>query len=148
VVVEAREASAAEKAIMVRVDPVFRRSPFRARQAILLVATALLCGCAQSGGSEMRVDARANPASLIDSYLIARGMALSYGHSGRASPSDIVQLVHYDRAALVAVVTAQLEPGDLRKTQAEHALQALVNFTGDNDLRPDPVLPSGPPAAP
>ena len=106
------------------------------RCAVLLSAT-VVAGCVPSGPPEMRVDARANPAGLIDSYLIARGMALSYGHSGRASHADITQLVQYDRAALVAVVTAELQPGDGRDQRAEQALQALVDFTGDNDLRPE-----------
>ncbi len=106
-----------------------------------VVAAVILAGCVQSGPPEMQVDARANPASLIDSYLIARGMALSYGHSGRASRADITQLVQYDRAALVAVVTAELQPGDGRDRQAERALQALVDFTGDNDLAPGPAAP-------
>ena len=116
----------------------------RAVRCAVLLAAAIVAGCAQSGPPPMRVDARANPAGLIDSYLIARGMALSYGHSGRASHADITQLVQYDRAALIAVVTAELQPGDGRDRQAEHALQALVDFTGDNDLRPEAA---GPPAA-
>ncbi len=118
------------------------------RAAVLLAAT-VVAGCVQAGPPEMRVDARANPAGLIDSYLIARGMALSYGHSGRASRADITRLVQYDRAALVAVVTAELQPGDGRERQAEQALQALVDFTGDNDLRPDAAgLPPVPSAMP
>lgn len=117
------------------------------RRAVLVAAT-LLAGCVPSGPPEMRVDARANPAGLIDSYLIARGMALSYGHSGRASRADIRELVQYDRAALVAVVTAELQPGDGRDRQAERALQALVDFTGDNDLRPEAAGPPGPTTVP
>ena len=105
----------------------------------------MVAGCVQAGPPEMRVDDRANPASLIDSYLIARGMALSYGHSGRASRADITQLVQYDRAALVAVVTAELQPGDGRDQQAERALRALVDFTGDNDLASGPAAPPAPP---
>ena len=110
---------------------------------VVLLPLLILAGCVQAGPPEMRVDDRANPASLIDSYLIARGMALSYGHSGRASRADITRLVQYDRAALVAVVTAELQPGDGRDQQAERALQALVDFTGDNDLRPGPAGPTG-----
>ncbi len=85
----------------------------------------------------MRVDAGANPLSLIDSYLITHGMALSYVRSGRASRADIIQLAQYDRAAMLAVGMAALQPGDGHDQQAEHALRALVDFTGDNDLRPD-----------
>ncbi|WP_419728767.1 hypothetical protein [Lichenicola sp.] len=103
-------------------------------------------GCTMSGFGPSRA-ADASPATLIDGYLIARGMALSYGHSGRAGPAEIAQLIQYDRAALAAVVTAELEPGDARSVRAERALQALVDFTGDNDLRPDPTpglaAPSG-----
>ncbi len=128
---------------MPRNDRQLRRKRFPCCVVLLTLAT--LAGCVQAGPPEMRVDDHANPASLIDSYLIARGMALSYGHSGRATRADITRLVQYDRAALMAVVTAELQPGDGRDQQAEHALQALVNFTGDNDLRPGPV---GPPAAP
>ncbi len=120
----------------------------RSVRCAVLVATTMLAGCVQAGPPEMRVDARANPASLIDSYLIARGMALSYGHSGRASRADITRLVQYDRAALVAVVTAELQPGDGRDQQAERALQALVAFTGDKDLRPDADGLPEPPAVP
>lgn len=119
------------------------RLPFWARSGSLLVI-AMLGGCDAGGSSHSMIRARAenHPASLIDGYLIARGMALSYGHSGRAGPVEIAQLVQYDHAALMAVVTAQLEPGDQRNLQAEHALQTLVDFTGDNDLKPDPVLPA------
>ncbi len=109
----------------------------RSIRCAVVLAVTVLSGCVQAGPPEMRVDDRANPASLIDSYLIARGMALSYGHSGRASRDDIRELVQYDRAALVAVVTAELQPSDGRDQQAERALQALVAFTGDKDLRPD-----------
>ena len=97
-----------------------------------------LGGCA-TPGYRASGDAEGGPASLVDGYLIARGMALSYGHSGRAGPVEIAQLIQYDHAALIAVVTAELEPGDGRNLRAERALQALVDFTGDNDLRPDPV---------
>ena len=109
----------------------------RSVRCLGLMAALAVAGCVQAGPPEMRVDARANPASLIDSYLIARGMALSYGHSGRASRADISRLVQYDRAALVAVVSAELQPGGGRDDQAERALQALVAFTGDKDLSPD-----------
>ena len=131
---------------MLRNDQELRKK--RLPCCVVLLALATLAGCVQAGPPEMRVDDRANPASLIDSYLIARGMALSYGHSGRASRADITQLVQYDRAALVAVVTAELQPGDGRDQQAERALQALVNFTGDNDLRPGPVGAPRPATAP
>ncbi|MGI4745912.1 MAG: hypothetical protein ACRYGI_01255 [Janthinobacterium lividum] len=104
----------------------------------------MLGGCGLGGSSHPTIGARDehHPASLIDGYLIARGMALSYGHSGRAGPAEIAQLVQYDHAALMAVVTAQLEPGDQRNVQAEHALQTLVDFTGENDLKPDPSIPA------
>lgn len=109
-----------------------------------LLAIVMLGGCSTGGSSGPAIGARDDhhPASLIDGYLIARGMALSYGHSGRAGPAEIVQLVQYDHAALMAVVTAQLEPGDQRNMQAERALQTLVDFTGENDLKPDPVMPA------
>ena len=130
--------------------PRHHREP-RSRRTVrcaVLLAAAILAGCVQSGPPPMRVDARANPAGLIDSYLIARGMALSYGHSGRATHADITQLVQYDRAALMAVVPAELRPGDGRDLQAERALQALVDFTGDNDLRPEASALSAPPPGP
>ncbi len=131
---------------MPRHDRSFRGT--RTVRCAVLLAASVVAGCAQSGPPPMRVDARANPAGLIDSYLIARGMALSYGHSGRASHADITQLVQYDRAALVAVVTAELQPGDGRDLQAEQALQALVDFTGDNDLRPEAAGLTAPPPVP
>lgn len=103
-----------------------------------MLLAGVLSGCAGSGFGTSR-DAETRPASLVDGYLIARGMALSYGHSGRAGPAEIAQLVQYSHAALIAVVTAELEPGDARSLQAERALRALVDFTGDNDLRPEPA---------
>ncbi len=102
-----------------------------------VVAAVMLSGCVQPGPPQMRVDAQANPVSLIDSYLITHGMAISYVRSGRASRTDIIRLAQYDRAAMVAVGVAALQPDDRHDQQAEHALQALVDFTGDNDLRPD-----------
>lgn len=134
---------------MVRRNPVaacqqFHSRPLPLRRAgavgSVLFALLVLGGC---GGSRAEVTAEAvsDPASLIDGYLIARGMALSYGHSGRAGATQIAQLIQYDRAALIAVATAQLEPGDARSRQAERALQALVDYTGENDLRPDQLPP-------
>lgn len=121
------------------------RLSFAARPGALLVI-AMLAGCGLDSSSRPTIRARNqhHPASLIDGYLIARGMALSYGHSGRAGPAEIAQLVQYDHEALMAVVTAQLEPGDQRNLQAERALQALVDFTGENDLKPDPLPTSLP----
>ena len=121
-------------------------TPFLRRHAAILVVPALLlvvAGCSTTSGFRDQIGdtGTSDPASLVDGYLIARGMALSYGRSGRAGAPEIAQLIRYDRAALIAVATAQLEPGDARSQQAERALQALVDYTGDNDLKPVPVQP-------
>lgn len=121
------------------------RLSFAVRPGALLVLVVLAgCGLDSAARPTIRARNQRHPASLIDGYLIARGMALSYGHSGRAGPAEIAQLVQYDHAALMAVVTAQLEPGDQRNLQAERALQTLVDFTGENDLKPDPIPGSVP----
>ena len=138
---------------MARRDPTttsgirFPIRPFLRQMVAIVLASCVLtgglAGCASGGASRTVIGdtGTSDPASLVDGYLIARGMALSYGRSGRAGPPEIAILIRYDRAALIAVATAQLEPGDARSKQAERALQALVDYTGDNDLRPDPVVP-------
>lgn len=126
------------------------RPPGRAARAASLIAACILPlgGCAGGRQAPAGDVVASDPASLIDGYLIARGMALSYGRSGRASAGEIAQLIHYDRAALAAVATAQLEPGGARNRQAEHALEALVDYTGRNDLRADPPQAPTAPAVP
>jgi hypothetical protein len=93
----------------------------------------LLAGCA---GSVLGPPApsRPNPRALIDSYLIARGMAFGYGRSGRAGPAEIGQLIQYDRAAMLAVADAMLEPGRAHTLQAQSAVTAMLRYTGDQDL--------------
>ncbi len=98
-----------------------------------LAALLLLPGCA---GTAMHAPApkRPGPQALVDSYLIAHGMALGYGRSGRAGPAEIGELIRYDRAAMLAVATALLEPGRTRTIQAQQAVSAMVRYTGDKDL--------------
>lgn len=109
----------------------------------LICLVALVTGCSSDDASRpIAAQTVENPASLVDGYLIARGMALSYGHSGRAGMAEITQLVRYDRAALVAVVAAQLEPDRRSSRQAEQAVAALVDYTGENDLRSDTAPPA------
>ncbi len=97
-----------------------------------------LGGCDLSGSSRLAIGANDadEPESLVDSFLIARGMEFSYGRSGRASPQQIARLIQYDQAALVAVRSATQKPGYELNLKAQHALQALVDYTAANDLEP------------
>ena len=122
------------------VSAVPRPSRLSVARAGVLAIAALVCGCVDEDGPAMRVDGLATAASLFDSYDIAHGMALSYAHSGRATRGDFTQLVRYDHDAAVAVVNAERNPGDQHDDQAEHALQALVNFTGTHDLESEGPL--------
>ncbi len=107
---------------------------------ITLAGAALLVlgGCDLGGSQRLAIGANDpnEPESLIDSFLIARGMEYSFGRSGRASPQQISELIRYDHAALVAVLTAERQPGYDINLKAQHALQALVDYTAANDLTP------------
>ena len=98
----------------------------------------LLNGCDLSGTQRLAIGANDpnEPESLIDSFLIARGMEFSFGRSGRATPQQIAELIRYDHAALVAVLSAERQPGYDVNLKAQHALQALVDYTAANDLAP------------
>ena len=100
----------------------------------------LLNGCDLSGTQRLAIGANDpnEPESLIDSFLIARGMEFSFGRSGRATPQQITELIRYDHAALVAVLSAERQPGYDVNLKAQHALQALVDYTAANDLAPPP----------
>ncbi len=93
-------------------------------------------GCGLSGSQRLAIGANDpnEPISLIDSFLIARGMEFSYGRSGRATPQQIAQLIQYDHAALIAVLSAERNPGYALNLKAQHALQALVDYTAAGDL--------------
>ena len=95
-------------------------------------------GCDPSGSQRLAIGANDpnEPISLIDSFLMARGMASSYGRSGRASPQQIAELIRYDEAARVAVQSAKDKPGYELNLKAQRALQALVDYTAANDLGP------------
>jgi len=86
-----------------------------------------------------------DPRSLLDGYLIAHGMARSYVMSGRASRESLGTLIQYDRTALLAVAADQVEPSGTHANQAEQALQRLVEYTGQQDLRTPQLPPLGPP---
>lgn len=121
---------------MSRTETLKRLSGLAAPSLLVVLLSAACAGPSRSGFAD---ETTRDPASLIDGYLIARGMALSYGRSGRAGPAEIAQLVQYDHAALIAVASAELEPGDAHRDKAERALQALVTYTGDQDLQPGPT---------
>ncbi|MCQ8240643.1 hypothetical protein [Rhizosaccharibacter radicis] len=122
------------------------RSP-RLRLALLLAAGLGLSACA-SGAQDASHLVRDNPDALIDGYLIAHGMAISYVMSGRATPEDLAQTIAYDRAALLAVAGAQLNGGAKPTEQAEAALRRLVDYTGRQDLAAGAVAPPAEHAAP
>ena len=113
-----------------------RRLAKSATWAALLALANTLGGCSLFGSSNLAIGANDpnEPTSLVDSFLIARGMEFSYGRSGRATPQQIAQLIQYDHAALVAVLSAERRPGYDLNLKAQHALQALVDYTAANDL--------------
>ena len=118
--------------------PTLRTRPPRLGGTALLAAVLALGGCDLSGSNRLAIGANDpnEPVSLIDSFLIARGMEFSYGRSGRASPQQIAQLIRYDHAALVAVLSAERQPGYELNLKAQRALRALVDYTAANDLEP------------
>lgn len=101
--------------------------------ACLALPMLLLAGCAATAPTPHPV-AIDTPRAMIDSYLIAHGMALGYGRSGRAGPAEIAQLIQYDRAAMIAVATATFQPGANSTRQAQTAVGAMLRYTGDQDL--------------
>jgi hypothetical protein len=130
---------------LLRVPHLLRR---RAAGLLACAAVGLGAGCAPSTGGSARL-VKDNPASLVDGYLIAHGMAASYVMSGRAQPSDLAEIVAYDHAALLAVASAQIDGGSQPTAKAEAALKALVDYTGRKDLSsagqpPVPVSPKAP----
>lgn len=62
-------------------------------------------------------------------YLIAHGMAESYVMSGRATPASLLELVHYDHAALTAIRTNAADPSWSGVKQASGAIRALLDYT-------------------
>ena len=109
--------------------------------AVAVPGMLALNGCDLSGGQRLAIGANDpnEPESLIDSFRIARGMEFSFGRSGRATPQQITELIRYDRAAVIAVQSAEQQPGYDVNLKAQHALQALMDYTTANDLAP----PSG-----
>ncbi len=97
-----------------------------------------LGGCDLSSSSRLAIGANDpdEPESLVDSFLIARGMEFSYGRSGRASPQQIAKLIQYDHAALIAVRSAERQHSYELNLKAQHALEALIDYTAANDLEP------------
>ncbi len=106
-----------------------------------LLAAALLClaGCQGSGGVVAPdVDAQQGARLILIDYVIAHGMAESYLMSGRATPANLVDLVRYDHAALLAISGSQAAPSRVSLVQSAAAVRALLDYTTRMDIAAAP----------
>ncbi|MCQ8277883.1 hypothetical protein NFI95_05420 [Acetobacteraceae bacterium KSS8] len=102
------------------------------RFLVPIAAAALLSACTTGLMPQPKpIDTRR---ALIDSYLIAHGMAVGYARSGRAGPAEIAQLIGIDRAAMLAVAEASIQPSSAHTKQAQTAVGALLRYTDEQDL--------------
>lgn len=78
-----------------------------ARLSVLMAGVVCLGGCAQG----TRLTRPPPPEALAgDRYAIAHGMALSFMTSGRATGMDLLQVIHLDRAAVLALAQGSTSP--------------------------------------
>ncbi len=66
-----------------------------------LLLSLLCAGCALSPSAQE--DASLRPAALVDAYVVAHGMAISYASSPEANPDVVQQLARLDLQAQRAV---------------------------------------------
>ena len=106
-----------------------------ARRGLLAAALLALAGC-RAGGAVVApdLDARQGAQLILIDYVIAHGMAESYLMSGRATPANLVDLVRYDHAALLAISGSQADPSRLSLVQSAAAVRALLDYTTRMDI--------------
>ncbi len=106
-----------------------------ARRGLLAAALLVLAGC-RDGGAVVApdLDARQGARLILIDYVIAHGMAESYLMSGRATPSNLVELVRYDHAALLAISGSQADPSRNSLVQSAAAVRALLDYTTRMDI--------------
>ena len=83
----------------------------------------VVAGCAIS--PEEQDDAQRRPQALVDAYLVAHGMAMSYAKSPNAKPDVVLQLARLDMRA-AASVRALTRSTDMAATAS--AVAALTDF--------------------
>ena len=94
------------------------------RFALLTAAVCLLGSCAPMGDGE---DTAYRPQVILDSYMIAHGMAASYVQNANASPTVVQELFRLDqRAALAVHALAQRQGAD--PSESANAVAALAGY--------------------
>ncbi len=113
------------------------------RVGLLAAALLGLAGC-RAGGAAVApdVDARQGARLILIDYVIAHGMAESYLMSGRATPANLVDLVRYDHAALLAISGSQADPSQFSLAQSAAAVRALLDYTTRMDISAAPTRTS------
>ena len=106
-------------------------------RTLLLIALLGLDACAGGTASlaDLPRDLGRGTQRVVITYSIAQGMAESYVMSGRATSSDLLTLVGYDHAALVALRTHLANPSWNSLASATAAISALMDYTTTMDAR-------------
>jgi hypothetical protein len=98
---------------------------------LLLAALLGLGACQSSPAARIDEDVSIGQGTrrVVINYLIAHGMAESYVMSGRATPADLLDLVRYDHAALMAIRGHEADPSWKSLSRATGAVRALMDYT-------------------
>jgi hypothetical protein len=96
-----------------------------------MVAAVLSLAACQSSPARVGEDVSIGEGTrrVVINYLIAHGMAESYVMSGRATPPDLLDLVRFDHAALMAIRGHEADPSWNSLSRAAGAVRALVDYT-------------------
>ena len=105
----------------------------------LLAALLCLAGCQGGAVVAPDLDAQQGAQLILIDYVIAHGMAESYLMSGRATPANLVDLVRYDHAALLAISGSQAAPSRVSLVQSAAAVRALLDYTTRMDISAAPT---------